>query len=74
MTNHLGVYGVTTGPGRHEHRDGGRRRVARLDAVLVVSGQVKRADLKRALGVRSSGVQEIDIISIVKLITKYAVT
>jgi acetolactate synthase-1/2/3 large subunit len=35
---------------------------------------VKRADLKGNSGLRQSGVQEIDIVSIVKSITKYAVT
>src|SRR5207302_2061533 len=42
--------------------------------VLFISGQVKRADLKRDSGVRILGVQEIDIVSIVDSITKYAVT
>ena len=41
---------------------------------LVLSGQVKRADLKRDSGVRILGVQEIDIVTIVQSITKYAVT
>jgi acetolactate synthase-1/2/3 large subunit len=41
---------------------------------LVLSGQVKRDDLKRDSGVRILGVQEIDIVSIVDSITKYAVT
>ena len=42
---------------------------------LVISGQVKRADLKRdTRGPRMLGVQEVDIVSIVPSITKYAVT
>jgi acetolactate synthase-1/2/3 large subunit len=40
----------------------------------VLSGQVKRADLKKDSGVRILGVQEIDIVSIVDSITKYSVT
>ena len=41
---------------------------------LFLSGQVKRADLKRDTGVRQLGVQELDIVSLVAPITKYAVT
>ncbi len=61
-------------PRRHERRH--RRRSAWLDSTpcLIISGQVKRADLKRDSGVRILGVQEIDIVSIVRSITKYAVT
>ncbi len=45
----------------------------------IVSGQVKRPDRMfdkegRPLGMRQLGVQEVDIVSIVKPITKYAVT
>jgi acetolactate synthase-1/2/3 large subunit len=48
-------------------------------AVLVLSGQVKRPDRMftadgTPLGVRQVGVQEVDIISIVWSLTKYAVT
>jgi acetolactate synthase-1/2/3 large subunit len=42
--------------------------------LLVLSGQVKRADLVGNRGVRQIGFQEIDIVSIVKPVTKYAVT
>jgi len=47
--------------------------------VLFVSGQVKRPDRMfdkegKPLGMRQLGVQEVDIVSIVKPITKYAVT
>jgi len=40
--------------------------------MLVVSGQVKRADLVGNRGVRQIGFQEIDIVSVVKPITKFA--
>ena len=74
VSNHLSAALVTTRTGKHEHRDGSGRRVARFDSVIFISGQVKRADLKRDSGVRILGVQEIDIVSIVRSITKYAVT
>jgi acetolactate synthase-1/2/3 large subunit len=40
----------------------------------VLSGQVKRADMIGATGLRQAGIQEVDIISLVKSVTKYAVT
>src|SRR6266542_226371 len=78
-TNHLGVALVTTGPGGTNAITG--LAGAWLDSTpcLFISGQVKRADRMYAadgtpLGVRQVGVQEVDIISIVHSITKYAVT
>lgn len=74
VTNKLGVVMVTTGPGGTNAVTGVAS--AWLDSMpcLVISGQVKRDDLKRDSGVRILGVQEIDIVSIVDSITKYAVT
>jgi acetolactate synthase-1/2/3 large subunit len=78
-TNHLGVAIVTTGPGSTNAITG--LAGAWLDSTpcLFISGQVKRADRMfrpdgTHLGVRQMGVQEVDIISIVRTITKYAVT
>jgi acetolactate synthase-1/2/3 large subunit len=78
-TNNLGVAMVTTGPGSTNAITG--LAGAWLDSTpcLFVSGQVKRADRMFApdgtpLGVRQVGVQEIDIVSIVRTLTKYAVT
>jgi acetolactate synthase-1/2/3 large subunit len=39
-----------------------------------ISGQVKRADLRKDPELRQSGVQEVDIVTIVGSVTKYAVT
>ena len=41
---------------------------------IFLSGQVKRADSLAGRGVRTMGPQEVDIVSIVRPITKYAVT
>ena len=73
VTNGLGVALVTSGPGGTNALTGFAS--AWLDSVpcLMISGQVKRADLKRDFGVRMLGVQEIDIVSIVEPIAKYAV-
>ena len=78
-TNHLGVCMVTTGPGGTNAVTGVAGAWLDSTPMLVVSGQVKRPDRMfdnegRPLGMRQLGVQEVDIISIVKPITKYAVT
>lgn len=74
VTGGLGVAMVTTGPGGTNAVTGVA--CAWLDStpVLFISGQAKRSDLIGDSGLRQLGVQEIDIVSIVKPITKYAVT
>lgn len=68
-----GVCHVTSGPGGTNAVTGVAG--AWLDSIPVIflSGQVKRADLVAAQKIRQFGIQEIDIISIVNSITKYAV-
>jgi acetolactate synthase-1/2/3 large subunit len=78
-TNNLGVAMVTTGPGGTNAITGVVGAWLDSTPMLVISGQVKRADrMYRAdgtpLGVRQRGSQEVDIVSIVKPVTKYAVT
>jgi acetolactate synthase I/II/III large subunit len=73
-TNNLGVAMVTTGPGGTNAVTGVAAAWLDSTPVLFLSGQVKRADLKGDRGLRQLGVQEIDIVSIVNPITKYAVT
>jgi acetolactate synthase I/II/III large subunit len=70
----LGVCMVTTGPGGTNTVTGVAG--AWLDSipVLFISGQAKRPDLKGGSGIRQGGLQEVDIVSIVSPITKYAVT
>jgi acetolactate synthase-1/2/3 large subunit len=74
FTGNFGVTLVTTGPGGTNAITG--LAAAWIDSIpcIVLSGQVKRADLKGSSGVRQMGGQEIDIVSIVDSITKYAVT
>lgn len=74
VTNNLGVAMVTTGPGGTNAVTGAA--AAWLDSTpcIFVSGQVKRDDLKTGKGIRQLGNQEIDIVTIVQSITKYAVT
>src|SRR5438445_3833299 len=78
-TNHLGVALVTTGPGGTNALTGVAGAWLDSTPCLFISGQVKRADSMfrpdgTPLGVRQVGVQEVDIVSIVRPITKYAVT
>ena len=74
VTGDVGVCMVTTGPGGTNAVTGVAGAWLDSTPALFVSGQVKRADLKGESGVRQVGVQEVDIISIVSPITKYAVT
>ena len=78
-TNHLGVALVTTGPGGTNAITGVAGAWLDSTPCMFISGQVKRADSMfrpdgTPLGVRQVGVQEVDIVSIVRPITKYAVT
>lgn len=73
-TNDLGVALVTAGPGGTNAVTGVAGAWLDSTPCLFISGQAKRADLAGSLGVRNFGVQEVDIVSIVGPITKYAVT
>lgn len=70
----LGVAMVTTGPGGTNTITGVAGAWLESTPMLVISGQVKRADLVANRGVRQIGFQEIDIVRVVQPITKYAVT
>ena len=77
--NGLGVALVTTGPGGTNAITGVAGAWLDSTPTLFLSGQVKRPDRMfdavtgKPLGMRQLGVQEVDIVSIVKPITKYAV-
>ena len=73
-TNGLGVALVTTGPGGTNTVTGVAAAWLESASCLFISGQAKRADLIGSSGVRSMGQQEVDIVSIVRPITKYAKT
>lgn len=78
-TNRLGVALLTTGPGGTNAVTGVAGAWLDSTPTFFISGQVKRPDRMfdaagQPLGMRQLGVQEVDIVSIVKPITKYAVT
>lgn len=64
---------TTSGPGATNALTGLAGAWFESTPVLFVSGQVKRADLKGDTGLRQLGTQELDIVSMVRHISKYAV-
>jgi acetolactate synthase-1/2/3 large subunit len=74
VTGGLSAAMVTCGPGGTNTVTGVTAAWLDSTPVVFISGQVKRADLKTDPGLRQNGVQEIDIVAIVRSITKYAVT
>nr|MBL8410341.1 thiamine pyrophosphate-binding protein [Dechloromonas sp.] len=70
----FGVCMVTTGPGATNVITPVAGAWIESIPLLVISGQVKRPDLLAGRPLRQSGVQEVDIVPMVRHITKYAVT
>jgi acetolactate synthase-1/2/3 large subunit len=70
----LGVALVTTGPGGTNALTGVAGAWLSSTPCLILSGQVKRQDLKGDSGLRQRGPQELDIVAMAAPITKYAVT
>ena len=73
-SGNVGIALVTTGPGGTNTITGVAGSWIESVPLLIVSGQVKRPDLKPNPNMRMLGFQEVDIVTIVKSITKYAVT
>lgn len=69
----LGVAIVTTGPGVTNTVTAIGAAWIESTPLFVISGQVKRADSLENTGVRSMGVQELEVVPIVESITKYAI-
>lgn len=72
-TNDIGVGLVTTGPGGTNAITGVAAAWTDSIPLFMISGQVKTSDISGGR-VRTLGFQELDIVSVVKPITKYAVT
>ncbi len=73
-TNSPGVALVTSGPGSTNTVTAVAAAYIDSTPAFFISGQAKRPDLKTGTGCRQVGSQEVDIVSIVGCITKYAVT
>ena len=74
FTNFPGVGLVTSGPGATNTVTAVTAAYFDSTPVVMISGQCKRQDLKGDSGVRQMGSQEVDIVSMVSGVTKYAVT
>jgi acetolactate synthase-1/2/3 large subunit len=74
INGRLGCAVVTTGPGATNAITGCAGAWIESVPLLILSGQVKRADLIGSSGVRQMGPQEVEIIKMVSGVTKYAVT
>lgn len=72
-TNEIGVCLTTSGPGATNAITGVTAGWIDSTPMFVISGQAKRSDLIGETGVRQIGSQEVQIIDMVKPITKYAV-
>lgn len=73
ISGNYGACLVTSGPGGTNAVTGAAGAYYDSTPVIYISGQVKRADLVGNQGIRQFGIQETDILSIVKSVTKYAV-
>jgi acetolactate synthase-1/2/3 large subunit len=73
FTNFPGVGLVTSGPGATNTITAVAAAYIDSTPCVFISGQAKRPDLKGNSGVRQMGSQEVDIVSMVSCITKYAV-
>jgi glyoxylate carboligase len=74
INENIGVAMVTTGPGATNAITAVAGAWIESVPLMIISGQVKRADMLRGAPLRQKGVQEVDIVGMVKSITKLAVT
>jgi acetolactate synthase-1/2/3 large subunit len=70
----LGVAMVTSGPGATNILTPVAGAWIESSPLMVISGQVKRADLLKGAPLRQRGVQEVDAVGMVRPVVKYAVT
>ena len=73
-TNNIGVAMVTTGPGGTNAITGVAAAWIDSTPIMIISGQVKRADMILDKNLRQLGAQEVNIVPIIRPITKYAVS
>jgi Thiamine pyrophosphate-requiring enzymes [acetolactate synthase, pyruvate dehydrogenase (cytochrome), glyoxylate carboligase, phosphonopyruvate decarboxylase] len=74
ITENFSVVVVTNGPGVTNIVSSIANAYLDSTPLVVIAGQVNVADMKNSRDIRQNGFQEVDSISIVKAITKYAVT
>ena len=74
ISGKLGVALVTTGPGATNVITGVVGAWIESSPMIVISGQVKTKDMIGSKKLRQSGVQEVNILPMIKNITKYSIT
>ena len=74
INENIGVAMVTTGPGATNAITAVAGAWIESVPLMLISGQVKRADMLGDSPLRQKGVQEVDIVRMVEGITKFAVT
>lgn len=74
IRENFGVCVVTSGPGATNVLTPVSAAWIESIPMMVISGQVKRPDLLNSRALRQGGVQEVDIVPMVRSVTKYAVT
>lgn len=74
ISGKLGVALVTTGPGATNVITGVAGAWIESSPMIVISGQVKTKDMIGSKKLRQSGVQEVNIVPMIKNITKYSIT
>ncbi|MFV1922308.1 MAG: thiamine pyrophosphate-binding protein [Methylotenera sp.] len=74
VNENIGVVMVTTGPGATNAITGVTGAWIESVPLMVISGQVKRADMLNEAPLRQKGVQEVDIVRMIEGITKFAIT
>ena len=74
ITENIGVGIITSGPGSTNAITGVAGSWIDSIPLLIISGQVKTDDIMKNNLIRQKGVQEVDIISMVKKITKFSQT
>jgi len=72
ISENIGVAMVTTGPGATNAITAVAGAWIESVPLMIVSGQCKRSDMLRDSPLRQKGVQEVDIVKMVRSITKYS--
>ena len=73
ISGNFGVCVVTSGPGATNTITGLAGAWLDSTPVIFISGQAKRADLVRNQKIRQFGIQEVNVVELVKSVTKYAI-
>ena len=74
ITENIGVGIITTGPGSTNAITGVAGSWIDSIPLLIISGQVKTNDIMKNNLIRQKGVQEVDIVNMIKKVTKFSLT